>query len=145
MPTGARRLAPLRSAVSRVWRWITNHARGRGIPPASSISAIGGSLQPELGLTFGLAYVTASIPLFISLKVVFIHAPARLRFLATGRKCALVAVLWMVGVIYVAAEFAGAMKPRAGADEDVPAEPLWAVVAGRSTVIGGDVIVAIGA
>jgi hypothetical protein len=35
------------------------------------------------------------------------------------------------------------MKPGAGADEDVSGEPLWAVLARRSTVIGGNVIVTI--
>jgi hypothetical protein len=89
--------------------------------------------------------MATSIPLFVSLEVFFIDALGRLGLLATVGYCAPVTVLWMVGVIYVATEFAGAMKPRASADEDVPAEPFRAVVAGGSTAIRSGVIVTIGA
>jgi hypothetical protein len=50
----------------------------------------------------------------------------------------------MKTVIYVTAEAATAMKPWAGANEDSCTKPFWTVVAGGSTVIGSDVIVAIG-
>jgi hypothetical protein len=53
-------------------------------------------------------------------------------------------MLRMVGVIDVATEIAGAMKPRAGADENAPSEPFWTVVARGRTAIRGNVIVAIG-
>jgi hypothetical protein len=50
----------------------------------------------------------------------------------------------METVIYVALEVARAMKPRASANEDVPAKPFRTVVARRGTAIRSDVIVAIG-
>jgi hypothetical protein len=52
-------------------------------------------------------------------------------------------MLWMEPVIYVALEIGRPMKPRAYANEGVPAEPFWTVIASGSTVIRGDVIVAI--
>jgi len=89
--------------------------------------------------------VATSIPLFVSPKVLFIDPLARLGLLATAWKCAAVTMFWMEGVIHMAAEFSGAVKPRASADEDVPAEPFRAVVARRSTAIGSGVIVTVGA
>jgi hypothetical protein len=47
-------------------------------------------------------------------------------------------------VIYTAVEIAGTMKPRAGANEDRPIKPFWAVVARGSTAIRGRVIIAVG-
>jgi hypothetical protein len=88
--------------------------------------------------------MTASITLFVSLEMVFVHALRRLGALATAWHCALVTMVGMESVIYISAEIAGTMKPRAGANEDRPIKPLWAIVAGRSTVIGSDVIVAVG-
>jgi len=51
----------------------------------------------------------------------------------------------METVIYVALELIGPMKPRAGPNEDVPAEPFRTVIAGRGTVIRSDIIVTVGA
>jgi hypothetical protein len=74
-----------------------------------------------------------------------INALGGIWFLATLREWALIAMLGMEMVIYMAAEIFSAMKPRANANEDPVIKPLRAVVADRSAVIGCDVIVAIGA
>ena len=50
----------------------------------------------------------------------------------------------METIIDVATEVAGAMKPWTCTNEDSACKPFWAVVAGRSTTIRSDVIVAIG-
>jgi hypothetical protein len=50
----------------------------------------------------------------------------------------------METVIHIALEAAGAVKPRAGANEDVPVKPFRTVVAGRSTSVRSGVIVTIG-
>jgi len=87
--------------------------------------------------------MAASIPHFVAFEVRAIDTFCRLGFLASGWHRALIAMRRMEMVIYVALELSCAMKPGAGANESVSAEPLWAVIAGRSTVIGGSVIVAI--
>jgi hypothetical protein len=90
-----------------------------------------------------LSYVTASVPHFVAFKVRAIDALGRLGFLAACGQCALIAVFRMELIIYVALEVAGAVKPRAGADEDVPAKPFRTVISRGSTIIRGDVIVTI--
>jgi hypothetical protein len=88
--------------------------------------------------------VATPIPLFVSFEMVFVDTLGWLGFLATVWPCALVALLWIETVIYLAAELALAMKPRAGANEDVPSKPFWAIVATGGTVIRSDVIIAVG-
>jgi len=88
--------------------------------------------------------VATSIPHFVSFEVRTIYTLCRLRFLTALRRWALIAVFRMETVIYMALEFGSAMKPWAGANEDVPIKPFRTVVARGSTGIGGDVIVTIG-
>jgi len=47
-------------------------------------------------------------------------------------------------VIHVAPEIVAAMEPWASADEHASAEPLRTVITKRSTVIGGNVVIAVG-
>src|SRR5208282_167719 len=49
----------------------------------------------------------------------------------------------MQAVVDVATEVAGAMKPRAGADEDVAAKPFRTIVAGWGAVVGSNVIISV--
>jgi hypothetical protein len=88
--------------------------------------------------------VAASISLFVSFEMGLINSPRRLGLLAAAWYWALVAMLWMEGVIYVAMEVAWAMKPRASTYEDTPSKPFWTVVASGSTAIRGDVVITIG-
>jgi hypothetical protein len=76
--------------------------------------------------------------------MVFVDALGPLGPLSTVWHCALITMLRMESVVYLATEFAGAMKPRAGANEDLPVKPFWAVVARGSTPIRSGVIVAVG-
>ena len=95
---------------------------------------------------FPLGYVAMPIPNFISLEVGnLIDTILRRGFLATLRPWASIAMFGMKTVIYVAPEVFRTVKPLAGADEDTARKPLRTIVAVRSTVIGRDVIVAIGA
>src|ERR1700722_2696119 len=87
--------------------------------------------------------VAPAIPLLVSVEVSSIDAPRRLRFFSAVRHRSPVAVLRMVAVVYTAAEIPGAMKPRAGADENAPTEPFRSVIAGGSAAIGNGVVVAI--
>ncbi len=95
-------------------------------------------------LAFTARYVATSIPHFVSFEVRPIDTLCWLCFLTTLWQLTLIAMLWMEMVIYVALEFTRAMKPRASANEDVPAKPFWPVVASWGTVIRSDVIVTIG-
>jgi hypothetical protein len=88
--------------------------------------------------------MATSIPHFVTFEVRTIDAFSRLRFLAPLRNWALIAMVGMELVIYMALEFGCAMKPWAGANEDVPVKPFRTVVAGGSTGIRSDVIVTIG-
>jgi hypothetical protein len=103
-------------------------------------------VSPRIGekLFFASSYVAPSIPRFVSLEVRTIDTLGRFGFLATFWRWALISVLWMETVIHVALELTRAMKPGASANEAVSVEPLWTVVAGRSTAIRSDVIVTIG-
>jgi hypothetical protein len=91
------------------------------------------------------ADVTASVAHFVSFEVLnLIETPSRVGFLATGWPGAVIAVLGMEMVIYVAVEAGRTMKPRASADEDATGKPLWAVVAVGSAFVRRSVIVAVG-
>ena len=57
---------------------------------------------------------------------------------------AMVAMVGMEMIIDVAVEAFGAVEPGADADEDASGEPLGAVVAVRSAVVGRDVVVTVG-
>ena len=93
---------------------------------------------------FGLADVAAAITLFVSGEVALIDPLRRIGFLAPARHRALVAIIGMEVSVDVATKVAGAMKPRARADEHAASEPLRAIVAGGSTAIRSGVIVAVG-
>jgi hypothetical protein len=97
------------------------------------------------GLAFAFRRVATSIPLFVSFEVGTIDTLRWLRLLTTLWLWALIAVLWIETVVYLAPELVIAMKPRSGANEYVPAKPFWTVVARRRTVIRSDVIVTVGA
>src|ERR1035441_5124126 len=88
--------------------------------------------------------VAASIPRFISLELIGGSA-LRGGFLASFWQRAVIAVLRIEGIVYVALEVAGAMKPRSNADEYAAIEPFRAVVAVGNAVIGGVIVIAVGA
>jgi hypothetical protein len=92
-----------------------------------------------------LSYVATSIARLVSLEVSIVDTLCRLSFLAALWGWPLIAVVRMETVVYVALKVAGAMKPRARADEPVPVKPFRAVVASGSTAIRSGVIVTIGA
>jgi hypothetical protein len=94
-------------------------------------------------LALTLSYVATSIPHFVSFEMCTADAFCRLRFLATLRQLAFITVLRMEAVIDVALKFTSAMKPRASANEDVPVEPLWTVVACWGAVVRSDIVVTI--
>src|ERR1700729_2078370 len=56
---------------------------------------------------------------------------------------ALVAMLWIEAVVYMAMEVIGTVKPRAGADEDATGEPLGAVIAIRGAGVWRVIVVAV--
>jgi hypothetical protein len=65
--------------------------------------------------------MAVSIPHFVSFEVGdLIETLSRLRPVAAVRSWTAIAVLRMETGIYVAMEALGAMKPRAGANEDAP-------------------------
>jgi hypothetical protein len=87
--------------------------------------------------------MTTPVTHFIPFEMRLIDAPRRLRFLAAAWKGTPVAVIRVVAIVDVAVESGAPVKPWAGADENAAGKPFWAVVAGRSTIIGRDVVVAI--
>ena len=95
----------------------------------------------RLALTF--SYVATSVPHFVSFEMRSADAFCRLGFLATLWQLALVTVLRVEAVVYVALEFTGAMKPGASANEDVPVKPLRTVVACWGAIIRSNVVVTI--
>jgi hypothetical protein len=83
-----------------------------------------------------VAYMTLAVARLIGLKVVERNG-------AAFRHRTVVAVVWVVAVIYVAVEAVRAMEPWAGTDEDTTGEPVRAVVAIGGAVVGRIVVVAI--
>jgi len=92
---------------------------------------------------FGLAGVATAVALFVSGEVALIDPLRRIGFLAPFRHRTLIAIIWMQVPVDVATKVAGAMKPRARADEYVAPKPFRAIVAGGSTAIRGGVIVTV--
>jgi hypothetical protein len=88
-------------------------------------------------------YVAPAVSLFVTFEVGLVHAPRRLGLLAAVRHCALIAVIWMEGIIDVAMEAFGAMKPRTSAYKDAAREPLRTVISGGRTAIRSGVVVAV--
>jgi len=62
---------------------------------------------------------------------------------AVSRERAVIAVVGIIGVIYMAIEAIMTVEPRTGSDEDAAVEPLRTVVAVWGAVVGSVVIVAI--
>jgi hypothetical protein len=90
--------------------------------------------------------VAASVAHFVSFEVGnLVNALSRLRFVTTVWHWAVIAMLRMEAVVYVAVKIPGSMKPRASTNEDAARKPLWAVVAIRSAVVRWDVIITVGA
>ena len=91
-----------------------------------------------------LTDVTAPIAHFVSFEVLnLIEMLIRVGFLTASWLGAVIAVLRMEMVIYVAVEACRAVKPRASADEDATGKPLGAVVAVGGAIVGRDVIVTV--
>jgi len=91
------------------------------------------------------ADVTASIPHFIAFEVLNpIEMFIGIGSFTTSWPGAVIAMLGMEMVIYVAVEAGRAVKPRAGANEYATGKPLRAVVAVGGAVVRRDVIVAVG-
>jgi hypothetical protein len=95
-------------------------------------------------LALVLSYMATPIPHFVSFEVRAIDTLCLFRFFTGFWHWALVAVGGMEMVIYMAPEVGWAMKPWAGANEDAANKPFGTVVAGGSTGVWGDVIVAVG-
>jgi len=86
----------------------------------------------------------ASIAHFVSLEMRSFYMLFWIRFFATSWHRALITMVRMEVVIHMAPEIVAAMEPWANTDEHAPAEPLRAVITKRSTVIGGNVVIAVG-
>lgn len=95
-------------------------------------------------LAFFFGYVPTPIPHLVSFEVLAIDTPCLFRSFTRFGHRALVAMGWMEMVIYVTPKVGRPMKPWASAYEDAANKPFRTVVAGRSTGVGGDVIVTVG-
>jgi len=87
--------------------------------------------------------VAASVPHFVSLEVRDIDMLCRVRMFASRRHGALITVLRMEVVIYMAVKFSRAMKPWASSNKNAPIEPFRTVIAVGRTVIRGNVVITI--
>jgi hypothetical protein len=86
--------------------------------------------------------MAAPIAYFISLETPGRSAAAS-GALAVVRRVAIIAVMRIVAVIHVAAEFIGTVKPWANADESASVKPFWTVVAIGCAAIRLGVIVTV--
>lgn len=75
-----------------------------------------------------VANVATSVARFIAVEVVKRHSAAR-------REGTMIAVVWVIPVIYVAVETMRAMEPWASAKEDAASKPIRTVVAVGSAVV----------
>jgi hypothetical protein len=90
-------------------------------------------------------FAAVSVVHLVSVEVLGGAVPTFPGTLAMVWKLTMVAMVGMEVIVYVAAEVGGAMKPWAGTDEDAAGEPLGAVVAVGSALVGRGFIVSIGA
>jgi hypothetical protein len=87
--------------------------------------------------------MTATVTLFISLESSRRSATAS-GPLAVLWYAAIVAMLRVEVVVYMAMKVIGTVEPRSGANEDASAKPLWAIVSIGGAAVGSVVIVAVG-
>src|ERR1700691_231047 len=111
------------------------------MPAASTLPLSQAHSMPKLFLL--ATCMAASIACFIAFELRGLSAP-RCRFLAHLGRCAVVTVMRIEGVIYIALEVIRTMKPRASADEDAASEPFRAIVTVGNAAIGSVIIVAVG-
>lgn len=90
-----------------------------------------------------LHHVTVSIPHLVSVEARSIDPLAVFGSIATMRHGASIAVVRMEVVVYIAMKVLWSVKPWADADEYATIEPLRTVVAGRSTSVRRDIVVAV--
>jgi hypothetical protein len=88
--------------------------------------------------------MAASVTHFISLEIFGWGSMLWSSFLAALWHGALIAVIGMEVVIYVALEVGRAVKPWASANEDAARKPLGSIVAVGSTAVGSGLIVTVG-
>ena len=86
-------------------------------------------------LVMFFALVFTSVAHFVSLELVGIPC-AICRVFAAIRHMAVVAMVWVKAVVYMAMEIIMAMKPWTRTDECMAMKPLRAVVSVRCTLIG---------
>jgi uncharacterized cupredoxin-like copper-binding protein len=87
--------------------------------------------------------VTVSVAHLVSMEVFGGAVPSVPGSVAVVWKITAIAVIRMKVIVYMTAEVIGAMKPRAGTDEDSAAKPLRAIVAVGSTAVRSSVIISI--
>jgi len=91
------------------------------------------------------AYVAVSITHLVAMEVFHVlRMKISARGFSTGGVWPVIAMFRVIVVIYVTVEVIWAVKPGTRPDEDAAAEPLRAVVAGGSAVVGRHVVVAVG-
>jgi hypothetical protein len=99
-----------------------------------------------LAVYLALADMAASIPHFVSLEVLNLIQPlSRFGPVAASWLRAVITMLGMEMVVYVAMKALWAVKPRTSANKHAAGKPLGPVVAVRGAVVRRNVIVAIGA
>jgi hypothetical protein len=90
-----------------------------------------------------LDFVTVAVVVCGGMEVFCVSVPAFAGFFTTCGVRAVIAVFGVVVVVDGTAEVLGAVEPGAGSDEDSAGEPLRAVVAVGSAVIGRGSVVAV--
>jgi hypothetical protein len=88
-------------------------------------------------------WVAVSIVNFVAVEVGGRMFVACFDVITGMRRWAVIAVIRVVVVIDMAVKVAGAMKPRASADEGTAGEPFRAVVSVGSASVGGGLVVAV--
>jgi hypothetical protein len=91
-----------------------------------------------------LVFAAVSVVHLVSMEVLRGTVPSFPSFVATIGKFTMVAMVGMEVIVHVAAEVGGSMKPWAGTDEDAAGEPLGAIVAVGSALVGRGFVVSIG-
>ncbi|HTC34880.1 MAG TPA: hypothetical protein VK724_15995 [Bryobacteraceae bacterium] len=87
--------------------------------------------------------MAATIAHFVAMEVGGVDTLCRIEFFTALRHGALITVFRMKMVVDVAAEIGSAMEPWTGADKNISTKPLRAVVAGGSTGVGRDIVIAV--
>ena len=96
-------------------------------------------------MTVAAAVVLIAATHLVAVKFMTMAVAVEVAAISAAREISVIAVMRVKAIIHMAAPAATTVEPRACPDEDAVREPLWTVIAIGSAIVGGVIIIAVGA